>query len=119
MEKAIAGFSIYIFGIFFAPLKSPHISERMGRTPQYFIAMFGHAMFTLGAAYSKTYTQLMVCRFFAGFTGGPAVVLIEGTFADVWPALYTGTYYSFLTCASYFGAGIGMSHHLTAVLQEV
>ena len=50
---------------------------------------------------------MMVTRFFAGLTGGPALVLIEGTFADVWSAESTVTYYVFLTMASFIGAAAG------------
>ena len=107
MTKAILPYSLFIWGIFFAPIYSPHVSEKFGRTIPYFVSTILLAAFTLGAAYSKTYTQLAACRFFAGLCGGSNVVQIEGTFADVWPALYTGTYYSALTCASYFGAATG------------
>ena len=49
----------------------------------------------------------MVTRFFAGLTGGPSLVLIEGTFADVWSGDATVTYYVFLTLASFIGAATG------------
>lgn len=107
MTKAILPFSLYIWGIFFAPWYAPHVSERLGRNIFYVGATLGLAAFTLGAAYSQTYTQLAVCRFFAGLFGGSSAVQIEGTFADVWPALYTGTYYSYIACAQYFGAATG------------
>lgn len=34
-------------------------------------------------------------------------MLIEGTFADMWPAETTNTYYAFLGCASYIGTALG------------
>ena len=113
MTKAILPFSLYMWGIFFAPIYSPHVSERYGRSVPYFLSTVGLAMFTLGAAYSQTYSQLCACRFFAGLLGGSNAVQIEGTFADVWPALYTGSYYPFLMAAQYFGAATGMAklHH--------
>ena len=46
-------------------------------------------------------------RFFAGLFGGPCVVNIEGTFADIWSAKTTNTYYAFLGTAQFFGAGLG------------
>lgn len=48
-----------------------------------------------------------MCRFFAGLFGGPALVLIEGTFADVWSADVTVTYYAILTLASFIGTACG------------
>ncbi|RDW66367.1 hypothetical protein BP6252_10002 [Coleophoma cylindrospora] len=107
MTKAIAGMSIYLFGIFFAPIYTPHLSERFGRSPIYLTNVFIWGLFILGAGYSKTYAALIVCRFFAGFFGGATLVLIEGTFADVWGQCVTSRYYSILTMASYIGAACG------------
>lgn len=47
-------------------------------------------------------------------TGGPCLVLIEGTFADVWAEEVTGTYYAVLAMAAYVGAGAGMTFFLPA-----
>lgn len=71
------------------------------------ISLFVCMLFTLGASRSMTWPSLAACRFFAGFSGGPCLVLIEGTFADVWSADFTNTYYSFLASAAYIGAGLG------------
>ena len=49
----------------------------------------------------------MVLRFFAGLFGGPCVVNIEGTFADIWSAETTNTYYAFQGTAQFIGAGLG------------
>jgi DHA1 family multidrug resistance protein-like MFS transporter len=108
MTKAILGFSIYLFGIFFAPIYTPHLSERHGRSIIYLISIFCCGLFHLGAALSQKFAGLAICRFFAGLAGGPCLVLIEGTFADIWAAETTNTYYAFLACASYFGAASGM-----------
>ncbi|KAI9666744.1 MAG: hypothetical protein M1831_001519 [Alyxoria varia] len=107
MKHAILGFSLYIFGIFFAPLFSPHVAEKFGRNVLYFASTIGMCAFLLGAGFSTTFTSFAVCRFFAGLFGGPNVVNIEGTFADIWPARQTGTYYAALTLASYTGAAVG------------
>ncbi|KAL9042481.1 MAG: hypothetical protein Q9180_000572 [Flavoplaca navasiana] len=105
MTMAVLGLSLPLFGIAFAPIFTPHLSERYGRSPVYLVSLPIFALFILGAAYSSNFGALAVCRFFAGFFGGPCLVLIEGTFADVWPASSTVTYYSFLSLASYIGAG--------------
>jgi MFS family permease len=64
-------------------------------------------LFILGASHSHTIGGILVCRFFAGLFGGPCLVLIEGTFADVWSAETTNTYYAFLGAAPYIGGALG------------
>ena len=81
--------------------------ERIGRSIFYFVTYFIHSLFILGASRSDRIGALLVCRFFAGFFAGPSLVLIEGTFADIWSAETTNTYYAFLGCASYIGAALG------------
>jgi MFS family permease len=109
MTVSILGFSVYLIGIAFAPIYTPHLSERFGRRAIYFCSLPICAMFLIGTGASQSFAALAVCRFFAGFAGGPCLVLIEGTFADVWSATHTVTYYSFLTLASYIGAACGMN----------
>ncbi|MCJ1255387.1 hypothetical protein MMC24_003203 [Lignoscripta atroalba] len=104
---AILPFSLYFLGIAFAPITTPHLSERLGRSRVYLISLPLFSLFILGAGLSKNMAGLAVCRFFAGFFGGPCLVLIEGTFADIWSAKATVSYYSVLTLASYIGAGAG------------
>ena len=95
------------FGVFFAPLYTPHVVERYGRRPLYFTALplFSLCVIVIGLA--QDFNLLLAFRFFAGLFGGPMAVLIEGTFADIWSAEYTVTYYSFLTLASFSGAAFG------------
>lgn len=106
-EKFIAGFSLYLFGIVFAPYWAPHVTERYGRSASYFVYLFINALFNLGAGLSNTVTQVLVCRFFAGFFGGPCLVLLEGSFADIWSAETTNTYYAVQGIASFWGAAFG------------
>jgi DHA1 family multidrug resistance protein-like MFS transporter len=78
---SILGMSIYLFGIAFAPIHTPHLSERHGRSLVYLVTIFIYMLFVLGATRSQNIASLLVCRFFAGLFGGPSLVLIEGTFA--------------------------------------
>lgn len=107
MTKAIAGFSLYLFGIFFCPIYVPHLSERYGRVPVYMVSLPTWMLFVLGTGLAQNFATVAVCRFLAGATGGPALVLIEGTFADLWSVGVTGRYYAVLTLASYLGAACG------------
>ncbi|MCJ1265212.1 hypothetical protein MMC22_005087 [Lobaria immixta] len=107
MTVAILGFSLNLLGIAFAPIMTPHITERLGRSPVYLASLPLFSLFILGASRSHSYSSLAFCRFFAGFFGGPCFVLIEGTFADCWRAHTTVTYYSVLSLSSYVGAACG------------
>ncbi|KAK5711510.1 hypothetical protein LTR17_018338 [Elasticomyces elasticus] len=103
----IAGLSLYLWGIAFAPLWTPHVADRIGRSLIYLLALPVCGLFVLGAGLSQSLGGVLACRFFAGLTGGPCLVLIEGTFADMWSVKTTNTYYAFLGTAAYFGASLG------------
>jgi MFS family permease len=105
---AVLGFTLPFFGVFFAPIYTPHLSERYGRRPIYFTSFPLFCLCVVVVGLATNISTLLAFRFLAGLFGGPCVVLIEGTFADVWPAHKTVTYYSFLTLASYLGAASGM-----------
>ncbi|KAI9891785.1 MAG: hypothetical protein M1814_002350 [Vezdaea aestivalis] len=107
MTASILGLSLYLFGIVFAPIITPHLSERYGRTVVYLVTYPIFMLFILGAGFSKTFGSLMVCRFFAGMFAGPSLVLIEGTFADVWHPDVTLSYYAALALAAFTGTGCG------------
>lgn len=108
------GFTLPFCGVFFAPIFTPHVSERWGRRPVYFasVPLFSLCVVVIGIAPNTA--TLLVFRFLAGLFGGPVLVLIEGTFADIWPAQRTVTYYSFLAPASYLGAAFGKNSIHTA-----
>lgn len=63
--------------------------------------------FKLIAGFSQTFAGVAILRFLAGFAGGPCLVLIEGTFADIWSAKTTNTYYAFQATAQFVGAALG------------
>jgi MFS transporter, DHA1 family, multidrug resistance protein len=106
-ELANFSFTIMFLGIAFAPVWVPHATERFGRAPVYLATIPFFALFTLGVSEAKNVSTILVCRFFSGFFGGPSLVLIEGTFADIWSAETTVSYYSVLSLASYTGAAAG------------
>lgn len=107
MTQAILGMSLYLFGIALAPIWTPHATERTGRSLIYLCSLPICDIFLIGAGVSRTFAGVAVCRFLAGVAGGPCLVLIEGTFADIWSAETTNTYYAFLGTAAYIGAACG------------
>lgn len=104
---AVLPFAIFLWGVAFAPIYTPHLAERLGRSVIYFTSVLLFSIFTLGVGYSQNFASIVVLRFFAGLVGGPCLVLIEGTFADIWDANQTNTYYAVLGTASYIGAACG------------
>ena len=54
----IAGFSVYIFGIFFAPIVTPHIVERTGRSIVYLVCLPLCGIFLLGCKFPITAVSL-------------------------------------------------------------
>lgn len=109
LHLAILGFTLPFFGVAAAPLYTPHLSERWGRRPIYWTAipLFMLCVVVIGLA--PNISTLLAFRFLAGLFGGPTLVLIEGTFADIWSAERTVTYYAFLAPASYLGGAFGES----------
>ena len=74
MQVAVLGHSLYLMGIAFAPIATPHLSEKYGRQVVYLVTLPIFALFILGASFSHSFVALAVCRFFAGFFGGPSLV---------------------------------------------
>ncbi|GAM84757.1 hypothetical protein ANO11243_027580 [Dothideomycetidae sp. 11243] len=107
MTVAILGFSLFLIGVAFSPIHTPHLSERFGRRIVYLISLPLCALFLIGTGTAQNFAILAVCRFFAGLCGGPCLVLIEGTFADLWSPVKTVSYYSVLALASYIGTAAG------------
>ncbi|EME80479.1 uncharacterized protein MYCFIDRAFT_177420 [Pseudocercospora fijiensis CIRAD86] len=91
-EDFIAGFSLYLFGIAFAPIWVPHVTERVGRSISYPTYLFLNAIFNLGGGLSRTVT-------------GSRLPLLCGilwrTMFDIWSAETTNTYYAVQGLASF------------------
>jgi hypothetical protein len=90
MTQAISGMSLYLFGIAFAPIWTPHVTERTGRSLVYLCSLPLCGIFLVGAGLSHNFAGVAICRFLAGVSGGPCLVLIEGTFAVIAAVLLFG-----------------------------
>lgn len=77
--------SIYILGFAVGPLVLAPLSEVYGRSPVYHVGNVGFLVFTILCAVSNSVKMLMVCRFFSGVFGGPAVSIGGGTVGDLMP----------------------------------
>jgi MFS family permease len=104
---AIVGITLYTLGLAFGPIITAPISERKGRKIVYLSFFPISMLFTLGAGFSKTYASLIVCRFFAGLCGSPALAVGAGTNADLFPPHKRAMTTSLFLMAPFAGPSIG------------
>jgi MFS family permease len=87
MRTALVGFTLPFFGVFFAPIYTPHLAKLFGRRPIYLVSLPLFLLCVVVIGLSTGISTLPAFRFLAGGGeggfGGPCVALIEGTFADV------------------------------------
>lgn len=104
---ALIGITLYTLGLAFGPIVTAPLSERKGRKAVYLVFFPIFMLFTLGAGFSKTYAGLVVCRFFAGLFGSPALAVGAGTNADLFPPHKRALATSFYLMAPFAGPSIG------------
>ncbi|KAJ4326248.1 hypothetical protein N0V94_000195 [Neodidymelliopsis sp. IMI 364377] len=80
---ALVGITVYTLGLAFGPIFSAPLSEKYGRKLVYLVSSPIFMLFTLGAGFSERFASLVVCRFFAGLTGSPALAVGAGSNADL------------------------------------
>ncbi|KAK8190240.1 major facilitator superfamily domain-containing protein [Phyllosticta capitalensis] len=104
---AILGLSLYVIGLAFGPIMAAPISETAGRNIVYLTTLPVFMLFTMGAGFSKSFGSFLVCRFFAGFFGGPVMAVGAGTAADMyterWQLIGSVSYITW----PFFGPSIG------------
>lgn len=64
-------------------------------------------LFTLGAGFSKTFYSFLICRFFAGMAGSPALAVGAGTNSDLWPPRVRAIAASLFIMAPFAGPSLG------------
>ncbi|KAG9185568.1 hypothetical protein G6011_06899 [Alternaria panax] len=104
---ALVGVTLYTLGLAFGPIFTAPFSERQGRKPVYLLFFPIFMLFTLGAGFSKSYASLIVCRFFAGLSGSPALAVGAGTNADLYPPHKRALTTSLFLMAPFAGPSIG------------
>ena len=82
---AFSDFNSYVLGfatgpIFFAPLSEVH-GRRIVQVPCW--ALF--VVFQIGCALSHNIETFIICRFFVGMFGSPALTVAGGVMHDLWP----------------------------------
>ena len=107
---AILPLTVYVLGLAFGPVLSAPISERFGRKHVYLITPPLFMLFTLGAGFSQNLESLIVCRFFAGFFGSPALAVGAGTNADLFLPKDRAIATSLFILAPFAGPALGYVH---------
>ena len=104
---ALLGLSLYVLGLGFGPVLAAPLSETKGRRVVYLLSLPISALFILGAGLSNSFASLVICRFFAGFFGGPTLAVGAGTNVDIWPPVRRAVATSWFIMAPFFGPAIG------------
>jgi MFS family permease len=104
---ALLGLSLYVLGLGFGPLLAAPLSENYGRRVVYWSSLPVFGLFTLGAGFSQSIAALCICRFFAGFFGGPPLSVGAGTNADLWPRKSSAISVSLFVLAPFLGPALG------------
>ncbi|KAH4821383.1 hypothetical protein HBH61_016510 [Parastagonospora nodorum] len=104
---ALLGLTFYTLGIGFGPMATAPLSEFYGRRIIYLVSPPIFMLFTLGAGFSKSFYGLVICRFFAGFTGSPALAVGAGTNADLFPPRQRAVATSMFLAAPFAGPALG------------
>ncbi|KAF2110798.1 major facilitator superfamily domain-containing protein [Lophiotrema nucula] len=104
---ALLGLTVYVLGLAAGPVLSAPLSERHGRKIVYLISSPVFMLFTLGAGLSKSFASLVVCRWFAGLTGSPALAVGAGTSADLFLPQHRAVVTSAFLAAPFLGPSLG------------
>ncbi|KAF2008072.1 MFS general substrate transporter [Amniculicola lignicola CBS 123094] len=104
---AIVGLTVYVMGLAAGPIFSAPLSEAYGRKVVYITSSPIFMLFTLGAGFSQSFASLMVCRFFAGLTGSPALAVGAGTSADLFVPRQRAVVTSMFLAAPFAGPSLG------------
>jgi MFS family permease len=104
---ALIPLTVYVLGLAFGPILSAPISEMYGRQIVYLTSPPIFMLFTLGAGFSQSLASLIVCRFFAGFFGSPALAVGAGTGADIFPPRVRAVTTSMFILAPFLGPALG------------
>ncbi|EXJ87437.1 hypothetical protein A1O3_04397 [Capronia epimyces CBS 606.96] len=104
---SLLGVSLFCLGLAFGPIIAAPLSETLGRLVIYRISLLVAGIFIVGAALSNSLAALLVCRFFAGLFGSPALSIGGGTIADIWPPIARIRATSMFVLAPNLGPSLG------------
>ncbi|KAJ4854343.1 major facilitator superfamily domain-containing protein [Trichoderma breve] len=100
---SLLGISLFCLGLAFGPMIGAPLSETAGRLIVYRLGLPIATLFLIGAATSKNIAAEVICRFFAGVFGSPALSVGGGTMADMWPPARRGPATALFVMAPFMG----------------
>jgi len=106
-EVALLPFSFYVLGLAFGPMISSPISETFGRRFVYLTSVPVFALFIMGSGFAQSIATLIVCRFFAGLFGSPALSIGSATISEVWIPANRAIPMSLYVATPFLGPALG------------
>ncbi|KAL7935761.1 major facilitator superfamily domain-containing protein [Trichoderma chlorosporum] len=100
---SLLGISLFCLGLACGPVIGAPLSETAGRLIVYRLGLPIATLFLIGAATSKNIGAVVICRFFAGVFGSPALSVGGGTMADMWPPARRGPSTALFVMAPFLG----------------
>jgi MFS family permease len=104
---ALLGLTSFTLGIGLGPMATAPLSEFYGRRIIYLVSSPVFMLFTLGAGFSMSFPGLVICRFFAGLAGSPALAVGAGTNADLFLPRQRAIATSMFLAAPFAGPALG------------
>lgn len=80
---SILGISLYVMGFASGPVIWSPMSEMYGRKIPVYASLFLLTVFMFACATAENLQTLLICRFFAGFTGSAPLTVVGAAFADL------------------------------------
>lgn len=103
--------TLFILGIAFGPIIFGPLSEVYGRKVGIMVPFFLSIVFTIATGASKTFSGIIITRFFAGIFAAAPVVSSGGVLSDLWKPSVRGTslvlYAFFVVMAPNVGSIVG------------
>ena len=104
---AILPLSLYTQGLAFGPLVAAPLCETFGRKILFLTTTPIFGLFILGSGLSRDIASLVICRFFAGVFGSPAISNASATIIDYSAAKNRAVPLAFYYSIPFFGAIFG------------
>ncbi|UNI23009.1 hypothetical protein JDV02_008851 [Purpureocillium takamizusanense] len=104
---AYLGVSLFVVCFAFGPLLWASASEIFGRQPTFFVSFGAFTVANIGAAGSRSFVGLLVCRFLAGAFGSSSLVHTGAVLADLFDVEDRAAPLGVFTASLFFGPTLG------------